>query len=495
MSADPVVGPILALPVSIDQEREAGQFHHVQRERMPSRTDPHRWLDVLWTWGDDGQPQRFDPLVQYFEHLGRQCRPPRQRRIARMVGLLHDFMHVHGCSGSPDPTWVAFPEALVGGTQHLSGPLGALRWAPSSPPSARARLGLLNGFLEWMGDRTGSRKALPWIDPLLTARRTAHRARHAILPFRTVTSDARERGRAAACRPDAVVSDRDAIAFDERRIDDLLLVGFRRPRAKPGGWDDEAALNLNLRDVLITMLLHGGGLRSCEPFHLFTDDVGVDPKDPLAAEVRLYHPEDGWAPDAAQPPRRGRDAVRRREYLRDWFGATPRTNEACGRQAGWKALRLDRPAEAYAVVRWFPAEWARVFRRLFDLYIHRQRPEPKDHPFLFLCDRRRQRGQPYTLQSYRQAHASAVRRVGLRVAKRLGTTPHGHRHAYGRRLAASRLGESVVQVAMHHRSPLSQRVYTAPTTQEVADEIARYSAGLPDRRSGVKKPERDGGES
>lgn len=468
-----------------------GRFHHVTHERVPSERDPHRLLYVLWTWDEHGPPARFEPLVRYFEHLGRRCRPERQRRTARMVGLLHDFVRAHARSGSEDPVWAAFPEALVSGTEHLTGPLRDLRWSPASPPSARARLGLLNGFLEWQGDRVGSRTPwATWLDPMLAARRAAHRARHATVPFRAVSADAHARGRAAAWGHAPVVHDRDAVAFDEARFEDLLFVGFRQRGAKA----EDGEPGLDLRDVLITILLHGGGLRSCEPFHLFVDDVGEDPNDPQSAEVRLYHPEDGWAPDHAQGARRRRDAVRREEYLREWHRLVPRTEGPSGQRAGWKHLRLDRPAESYAVVRWFPTEWGRVFLRLFRLYLNQQRPESVGHPYLFVCDRGPQRGRPYTLQSYRQAHAVAVRRLGLKVAKALGTTPHAHRHAYGRRLAAAQLPKGTVQIAMHHRSPLSQDVYTQPTLQQVAQGMQEQSKRLPGRLRGLPGPSQDGGE-
>lgn len=468
---------------------QPGRFYHVSHELVPSLTDPRRHIYVLRTWDSDSKPVRFEPLVQYFDHLGKRCEPKRQRRIAGMVGRLHDFTRAHALSGSSEPLWVAFPEALVGGTEHLTGPLKDLIWPPASPVSARARLGLLNGFLEWVSDRAGSPvTSAPWLDPLLTARRSSRRARHATLPYRAHTWDAHERGRASARQP--VVIDRDAVAFDERHLEKLLFVGFRRTGALP----EHGALSLDLKDVLITILQHGGGLRSCEAFHLFEDDIGIDPNDPLSAEVRLYHPEDGWAPSHAQLKRAGRDAVRREEYLREWYGRVSRNRDASGQHAGWKHLRLDRPGEAYSVVRWFPSEWGRVFLHLFNLYLAHQRPTAVGHPFLFVSDHGPERGQSYTLQSYRQAHAVAIRRIGLKVAKSLGTTPHGHRHAYGRRLAAAEVSTGVVQVAMHHRSPLSQLVYTAPTTREVADEIERLSRRLLGRFGALSEPSEDGGD-
>lgn len=466
----PLAEPLLATQDRSDSAATGGRFHHVKHEDAPSPLEPQRRRYVLWTWDEGGKPARFGPLLHYFEHLGRSCPLERQRRVASMVGLLWDFGLAHSRSGSTESIWTAFPEALVGGTEHLEGPMGQLRWPPASPRSAHARLAVLDGFLRWLADASGSRPtAVPWFDRALAARRAAHRAKHASVPFSTASAVAHERGRAFSANRRRQVTEADAVAFDEGKIEELLTVGFRRRGARP----EDGDLGLELRDVLYTILLHGGGLRSCEPLHIFLEDVGVDPTDPECAEVRLYHPEFGRAPAHAQGRRRGRGAVQREEYLREWHGGrTPRTLAAPGQRAGWKNLRLDRPAEGYSVVRWFPKEWGRVFLRLFDLY-RTQRPDDKGlHPFLFVSDHGPQRGMPYTLQSYRQAHALAVRRIGLVVAKALGTTPHAHRHAYGRRLAAAGAPRGAVQVALHHVSPESQGVYTQPSLQQVADDLA-----------------------
>jgi len=52
-----------------------------------------------------------------------------------------------------------------------------------------------------------------------------------------------------------------------------------------------------LNPPLITVLLHGGGLRESEPFHLYVSDVAIDPRNTKSALVRLYHPERGKAPE------------------------------------------------------------------------------------------------------------------------------------------------------------------------------------------------------
>lgn len=72
----------------------------------------------------------------------------------------------------------------------------------------------------------------------------------------------------------------------------------------------------------------------------------------------------------------------------------------------------------------------------------------------------------YTLSQYNKAHAAACRRIGLTVSKALGTTPHGHRHAYGRRLRNAGVDKALIRRFMHHASQESQEVYTRANTQE-----------------------------
>ena len=87
----------------------------------------------------------------------------------------------------------------------------------------------------------------------------------------------------------------------------------------------------------------------------------------------------------------------------------------------------------------------------------------------------------YRMTHYHRAHERAVRRLNLVPAKNLGTTPHGHRHAYGRRLRGAAVDPLVRMRAMHHRTLESQQVYTEPQLNEVLrtfeDAEARMSAG------------------
>ena len=84
-----------------------------------------------------------------------------------------------------------------------------------------------------------------------------------------------------------------AKTFPEDKIYDLLWEGFKKS-------DKKNNLSLldkyNWRDIAITILIHGGGLRVSEPFHIWVHDVIPDPFDPQLALVRVYHPIEGSSP-------------------------------------------------------------------------------------------------------------------------------------------------------------------------------------------------------
>ena len=95
----------------------------------------------------------------------------------------------------------------------------------------------------------------------------------------------------------------------------------------------------------------------------------------------------------------------------------------------------------------------------------------RKHPYAFINLYRAPVGSIYSLDKYVIAHGRACERIGLRVAKNLGTTPHGHRHAYGRRLASAEVDPKIIMKCMHHSSELSQQRYTGNTAQEIMEAL------------------------
>jgi len=135
------------------------------------------------------------------------------------------------------------------------------------------------------------------------------------------------------------------------------------------------------------------------------------------------------------------------------------------RHAGWKGGMHDAAYRKQAY--WFLPEYGEWFLQLWHRYLEQVARVERSHPFALINLHREPFGAMYTLTQYNKAHAAACERIGLSVGKALGTTPHGHRHAYGRRLRSVGVDKSLIRRFMHHASEESQEVYTQATTREV----------------------------
>lgn len=112
-------------------------------------------------------------------------------------------------------------------------------------------------------------------------------------------------------------------------------------------------------------------------------------------------------------------------------------------------------------------EYGEWFLQLWHRYLEQVARMERDHPFAFINLNREPFGAMYTLTQYNKAHTAACERIGLTVSKALGTTPHGHRHAFGRRLRNAGIDKAFIRRFMHHASLESQEVYTQANTREV----------------------------
>ena len=111
-------------------------------------------------------------------------------------------------------------------------------------------------------------------------------------------------------------------------------------------------------------------------------------------------------------------------------------------------------------------------------YIEQVAMMKRDHPYAFVNTDRGHVGEMYKLGRYNKAHAAAVRRIGLEVSKQAGTTPHGHRHAYGQRLRDAKVEKEFIRRFMHHSSMSSQDVYTNPPLGASLRELEAASQRL-----------------
>ncbi|MGA4313682.1 gamma-mobile-trio recombinase GmtY [Ralstonia nicotianae] len=427
----------------------------------------------------DGIPSPMIPLVEYFIDHGRSRSPAWERDVARSVGLFVDYLSTLRVSlqdSSDRPEVLAmFAEALVGGTVDRNGDDSTgLYWEPKTPSRAMLLLNAVTAFSDWLVNRFDTTPLNPWRSSSMAERiaywrRFDKRRARALLAHtygRDETAARSAMARTVSVRRKLIVHEASqAKCFPQDRIWDLLREGCAFRGRNRSRYIHE---RLNVRDMLITILLHGGGLRESEPFHLYVSDVRIDPRSPDNALVRIYHPERGSAPEDYTDPLTGKRIVAdREEYLRVKWSMEPR-NLSVGRfHAGWKDLKLTDGRENYALVHWFPSYWGEVFLTLFKVYITQIRSRHCRHPFLFVSQKEGVAGAPYTVDAFRQAHGKMVERIGLVPRKELGTTPHGHRHAYAQLLSDLKVDEGIIQAALHHKSPDSQQVYKEPTATKV----------------------------
>lgn len=471
--------------------REIARYHTVTHTLIRKPGLPDRRAYVLYVLeGDDCRPQAMLPLVEYILAQGRSRSAAWQREITRAVGLFVDFLRANQDTFRQQqdrPEVLAtFAEALVGGTIDLDGnDSSGLYWEPKSISRATLLLNAVTAFSDWLVNRYDTTPINPWkaatvSEQITYWRRFDKRRAHALLSHTYGKDEAVERSKLArtvAIRRKTVVHDVTPVKFfPQEQIWKLLSDGFViRGKSKARQLHDR----LNIRDMLITILLHGGGLRESEPFHLYVSDVAIDPRNPKSALVRLYHPEHGKAPEDYIDPLSGKQIdADREEYLRVKWKLLPRNLEVGRFHAGWKELKLTNGKENYAMVHWFPSYWGEIFLSLFKLYITKMLSRHCAHPYLFISQKDTVAGEPYTVDSYRQAHAKAVKRIGLVPGKSFGTTPHGHRHAYAQLLTEARIGNEVIQAALHHKSPDSQQVYKEPPAEKVNAALRTASANL-----------------
>lgn len=426
------------------------------------------------------------PLVDYFLEKAHARSYSWMQKVVQVVGLLLDYLRANqNCFNDSKTLFNVFSQRLHLGTIGKDGldPSG-LYWLPKKAQNARQLVLILSEFSDWLAERSG---ATP-LNPLRPASRyeemlnwAAYYQRHNRAFLAHTWSRDKAYGTARETRqiqlrhfPTTIHS--DVKFFPENKIGDLLFKGFIVPGRQQSPRIED---RLNLRDILITILLHGGGVRVSEAFHLYIHDVQPDPLDPSVAMVRIYHPEEGLAPNDWLDAKNNPVVCNRNAYLHGKYAMRSRTQypKGCGLHSGWKNPHLDHQRELYLYVHWFPRDWGRLFHKLWHLYLLQLVQVERQHPFAFISFDGKRAGEPYSIASYRDAHARAAERIGLIVAKMEGTTEHGHRHAYGQRVKATK-DPLIIKAALHHRSLESQLVYTDSHVAEVTQKLEEASSLL-----------------
>ncbi|WP_236168458.1 gamma-mobile-trio recombinase GmtY [Pseudomonas atacamensis] len=368
----------------------------------------------------------------------------------------------------------SFRDALDLGTidsSDLSDPSG-LYWSPRSPDDVNSIIQYITTYTDWLAKQSDyeTKRANPYrlatsVEQRLNWCAYYHRQDNVFLNHLESTEDIKEKNRYVreiARRGNSRIYDEEVKKFPADKIIPLLESGFVRATQANDANPDKT---IDWKGRAITLLLHYGGLRKSEALHLYLNDIKPD-KNRHEAVVRVYHPSTGASPD--------KNYRSRREYLAKRYLLKPRTDYLKSERLhlGWKAPALT-STEGYFTVQFYPPNKATEFLHAYQNYLKYQRVEPsiQDHPYAFTNTI----GQPETLKNFQRLHKAAVNRIGLEHLKYLGTTEHGHRHAYGYRLAEMGFSQLDIQKAMHHRSPDSCLVYLQSTNKELREKMERVN--------------------
>jgi integrase len=436
------------------------------------------------------------PLVEYFRHYQMTRSLSWMDRVAQSAELLMQYVSANRSTfDSAEHLFQGFMTAVYHGTIGGDGhdPSG-LYWRPRRTRNANMLIGSVADFSDWLAKKDLAQAVNPIdLQPqqherVLAMAAYEHRRSRAFLGHvMPLTHEAPLQVRVTPTRQAPLVRQDDRPpAFPADFFIRLITEGMVR-RGYRG--HDSVLERMNARNVVITLLLEGAGLRISEVFHLWVHDVQLNPVDPSQALVRIYHPSEGAAPrdwhDAD-----GKPAANRQDYLAMRYGRRPRHMVYGDSEwAGWKHPTLDDCKTMSMAVHWRSPAYGQLFLVLWQRYLRERALVAANHPWAFVTHKKGQRGggqpgSPYTIASYVEAHRRAVERIGLVPAKANGTTPHGHRHAMGHYVAIdAELAPAAIMKILHHASLESQAVYTRPSTAEadrMLQQADRRLRGLPE---------------
>lgn len=374
----------------------------------------------------------------------------------------------------------AFALAIEEGTRDVSTQLdeSGLYWRPRKINDAKALLAHITSYTDWLAEqpdymavRANPFRKATHVEEHLNWCAYYQKAANVFLNHLhppSQSAEAHALSRSVKTSQPSRSTPASTKRFSEAEIDNLLQNGWVRRNGDINATEHDF---IDYKGRAITILMHYGGLRKSEIFHLYMIDVIPDRKKNDVI-VRIYHPSNGRLPDGVA------GFSNRKDYLNRRYGMIPRTDyiKSHSLHSGWKEPLLTGGADGYIEVHFFPLRMSKEFLYNYMMYLKHQRVDPvpgADHPFAFTNTE----GNPETIKNFNRQHRDAVNRIGLDHAKSLGTTEHGHRHAYGQRLAKAGLSEVVIQKAMHHKSHESQRVYSGPSDDDVRSAMRSTEGG------------------
>lgn len=402
--------------------------------------------------------------LRYLAHFDSRSLSWKNKSVTSLILLLKYIEAFQDKFNSPIKLFKAFSHVLSEGTidyDSLEDSSG-LYWKPKKPQNSSDIINHITQYTDYLALESGFSESLtnPFRQATTTEERLNwcayyNRKKEAFLSHLISDEDAKERNRRIriVTSPESIAvnpSGSNTKRFPDKYIEELLKDGFKTANGK-----------LDYKSIAMTMLMHYGGIRVSELFHIYIGDILEDLNAPEEALVRIYHPEYGT------PPKK--EFGTRKDYLGSEFNLKPRTEVAGKLHSGWKSPLLN-DRNFFFDVYFSSAEKSKIFYAIWISYLIHQRVDPKkgeEHPYAFTNSL----GAPETIANFSSKHRRAIEHIKLRPNKNLGTTPHGHRHAYGFKLSEYGMSQVEIQKCMHHRNPNSCLVYLEPTDQEIRQNI------------------------
>lgn len=402
-------------------------------------------------------------------------------QFIQVVSLLLDYMEANkDLFNDPKILFQTFAKRLYSGTIGDDGlDSSGLYWMPSSTEHVNKHIHRLTAFTDWIANKQVTEPMNPLRDATPHEQRLTYAAWFrknqndflGHIEDKSINKTIRK-ARTMKGRTPLTKTEDDAIAFPEKHWESLFKDGM-------GGAKDPRVV---LRDKLILLLMHGGGLRESEALSIWVTDVFEDPYNPDSAVVRVYNEVDGKAPDGWRS-RSGK--YTRAAYLKEEYARIPRIKMQGTARIGWKNRVVDH-RDGYIQVQFFPTDYGKVFMSLWKDYQKYRASIDCHHPYAFISFHHSALGNPYNLGAFHDNYSYGLKRIGLAPNKAEGLDPHGHRHNYGRRLDRSGLNPLVIRRCMHHKSLESQVPYKGKRQQEISDELNKATLQLANPESKVK---------
>lgn len=449
----------------------------------------------------------LEPLLSYFTSFYQIRSFSWMEKLCQILGLLLDYIEENrNTETKPYEIFESFIHAVYHGTYSRDGrDPTKLGWFPTNTKTANQKLRMLNEFSDWMVNNGYAEQCLnPWTHATASEERLNwiswyRKNGHSFLGHLGASenvSAGMSQARKIKLRRQSTSNIQPAKAFPANFETALLREGFVRP----GKQDEKDILKkYDWRGICIAMLMLYGARRVSEPFHLWTGDVIENPTRPNEALVRIYHPQDGQAPDDKKI--NGRRVANREAYLKAFFpNYLPRNKSTGNYHAGWKGRVFADDTARYIQVYWLPSDMASAFLWAYHNYMlvrARNGFGSSRHPFAFVSEHSKTKGEPYSIKAFNQAWERALRKIGLPNAKIHGTSPHGGRHATGHRAVRAKIADKDIREMFAHRSLESQEVYTVPGIDAVTKQMdaatlrMRFAAKLAEQGLAAEPPPAD----